>query len=241
AEEALPARRRAAEAVRRKNGTTDSATQWAAQGLVVALASLGRYAEAETVSREQAAAVREKDGAGSLAYARALMYLGRVLMWQPGVPDGAEAVTREAVATYRTAGETAAIDYSGALSNFGLLLLRQGKYADAEPVLRECLTIREKKTAGSWLRFNTTSQLGESLLGQGRYAESEPLLRAGYAGLKARETDLPALDRARFAEAADRLARLCEAIGRPAEAAQWRAKRAKSAPGTAARPPTEAQ
>jgi tetratricopeptide (TPR) repeat protein len=235
-DEAIPLLRRAAEAVRSKNGPTDPATH---QALVVALASLGRYAEAEAVSREQAAAVREKDGAESLSYALALMYLGRVLMWQPGVPEGAEAVTREAVAIYRTAGETASVDYASALSNLGLLLLRQGKYADAEPVLRECLTIREKTTAGSWTRFNTTSQLGESLLGQGRYAESEPLLRAGYEGIKARQTGLSVLDRARFAEAADRLARLCAATGRPAEAATWRAERAKCAPAQTPRPPTE--
>jgi serine/threonine protein kinase len=240
-DEALPLLRRAAEAVRRKNGPTDPITQQAAQSLVTALAILGRYAEAEAVSRKQAAAARESDGAGSLAYAQALLYLGRVLMWQPGVPDGAEAVTREAVATYRTAGETASSDYAGALSNLGLCLLRQGKHADAEPVLRECLTIREKKAAGSWTRFNTASQLGESLLGQGRYAESEPLLRAGYEGIKAREVVIAALDRARFAEAADRLARLCEATGRPAEAAGWRAEQAKYAPGPASTPPTEAR
>jgi tetratricopeptide (TPR) repeat protein len=239
-EEALSLLRRALEAVRRRNGPTDTATQQAAQGLVAALVELGRYKEAEAVSREQAAAVREKDGAGSLVYAQALMYLGRVLMWQPGVPDGAEAVTREAVATYRTAGETATTDYAAALSNLGLLLLRQGKYADAEPVLRECLTIREQNAARSWIRFNTASQLGESLLGQGRYAESEPLLRAGYEGIKVRENDLAALDRARFAEAADRLARLCEATGRPAEAARWQAERAKYALGQAPRPSTEA-
>src|SRR5262249_2562629 len=136
-DEALPLLRRAAEAVRRKNGPTDPATQRAAQGLVVALGNLGQYAEVEAVIREQAAAVREKDGAGSPAYGQALMYLGRVLMWQPGVPDGAEAVTREAVAIYRTLGDTASSDFSGALSNLGLILLRQGKYAEAEPVLRE--------------------------------------------------------------------------------------------------------
>jgi tetratricopeptide (TPR) repeat protein len=223
------------EAVRRKNGLSDPATQGTTHALVVALANLGRLAEAEAVSREQAAAVRENDGAESINYARALMCLGRVLMWQRGVPNRADAVTREAVATYRTARETASVDYAAALSNRGLLLLRQGKYADAEPVLRECLTIREKKSAGVWTRFNTMSQLGESLLGQGRYADSEPLLRTGYEGIKARETDIPALDRARFAEAADRLARLCEGTGRPAEAAKWRAERAKYAPGQAPR------
>jgi hypothetical protein len=225
--EALQLLRRGAEALGQKNGRTDPATQWAAQALVSALVNLGRYAEAEALSRQQAAAVREKDGAGSLAYAQALMYLGRVLMWQPGVPDGAEAVTREAVATFRTAGETASADYASALSNLGLLLLRQGNHADAEPVLRACLTIREKMKGGSWVQFNTECQLGGSLLGQGRFAESEPLLRAGYEGMKAREKAMSPLDRVRFAEAADWLARLCEATGRTDEAARWRAEGAK--------------
>jgi tetratricopeptide (TPR) repeat protein len=240
-EEALPLLRRAVEAIRRKNGLSDPGTQATTHALVVALGNLGRLAEAEAVSQEQAAAVRENDGAESISYARALMCLGRVLMWQRGVPNRADAVTRTAVATYRTARETASLDYAAALSNRGLLLLRQGKYADAEPVLRECLTIREKKQAGSWIRFNTMSQLGESLLGQGRYAESEPLLQTGYEGLKARETDVPALDRARLAEAADRLARLCEATGRPAEAGKWRAERATYSPAQTPRPLTEAK
>jgi serine/threonine protein kinase/tetratricopeptide (TPR) repeat protein len=242
-EEVLPLLRRAAEAARQRNGPTDPASLMAAEGLAVALANVGRYAEAEAVGRQRAAAVREKNGAASLAYAQALAFLGRVLMWQPGVPDGAEAVTREAVATYRTAGETASGDYAGALSNLGLLLLRQAKYADAEPVLRECLTIREKLAPGSWTRFNTTSQLGECLLGQGKYAESEPLLRAGYEGIKARETVVTAQDRARLAEAADRLARLCAATGRSDEAASWRAEQAKYAQEQVQtpKPPTEAR
>jgi serine/threonine protein kinase/tetratricopeptide (TPR) repeat protein len=239
--EALPLLRRAAAAVRRKNGPIDPATHRAAQGLCDALANLGQYAEADAVSRQQADAVREQEGAGSLAYAEALMYLGRVLMWQAGVPDGAEAVTRETVAIYKAAGETASSDYAGAVSNLGLLLLRQGRYADAERTLRECLTIREKKSADSWIRFNTTSQLGESLLGQGRYAEAEPLLHAGYEGIKDREKYLSSLDRARLAEAAHRLARLCEATGRPAEAAKWRAEQAKSATEPAPGPTTEAK
>src|SRR6185295_11667019 len=54
-----------------------------------------------------------------------------------------------------------------------------------------------------------------NLLGQGRYAEAEPLLRAWYEGMKARGVGLPPLDRVRHAEATDRLARLCEATGRP--------------------------
>lgn len=236
-DEALPLLRRTVEAVRRKNGPTDPATQKAVHSLAAALANLGRYAESAEVSREQAAAVLEKDGAESPTYAQALTYLGRVLMWQPGVPDGAEAIIRQTLAIRRKAGDTESNNYAGDLSNLGLLLLRREKYADAEPVLRECLAVREKVTPGWWTRFNTMSMLGGSLLGQGRYTEAEPLLRAGYEGIKVRELGALHVDQVRLAEAAERLARLCEATGRTDEAAKWRAEQAKFAP----EPPMEAK
>ena len=73
------------------------------------------------------------------------------------------------------------------LAALGLNLLKQQKYADAEPLLRECLKIREQKEPDDWRTFNTKSLLGGSLLGQEKYAEAEPLLLAGYEGMKQRE------------------------------------------------------
>ena len=49
-------------------------------------------------------------------------------------------------------------------------------YADAEPILRECLAIREKTQPDVWSTFNTKSMLGGALLGRKKYAEAEPLL-----------------------------------------------------------------
>ena len=55
-------------------------------------------------------------------------------------------------------------------------LLQQQKWADAEPVLRECLAIREQKQPDAWTTFNTQVDARRRLLGQKKYAEAEPLL-----------------------------------------------------------------
>ena len=77
------------------------------------------------------------------------------------------------------------------IARLGYSLLQARAYADAEPILRECLIIREKMQPDVWSTFNTKSQLGGALLGQKKYAEAEPLLLAGYEGLKQRENATP--------------------------------------------------
>jgi TolA-binding protein len=106
----------------------------------------------------------------------------------------------------------------------GAHLIRREKGAEAEPVLRECLAIRERKQPDDWSRFNAESLLGGSLLGQEKYAEAEPLLLSGYKGMKGRETKVPAPARPRLAESGERVVRLYEAWGQPEKAKEWRAK-----------------
>ena len=77
------------------------------------------------------------------------------------------------------------------LAQIGLSLLQQKKWTEAEPLLRECLAIREKTQPDVWSTFNTQSLLGGALLGQKKYAEAEPLLLAGYEGMKQREKTIP--------------------------------------------------
>jgi hypothetical protein len=62
------------------------------------------------------------------------------------------------------------------LSVIGLCLLNQNKFAEAEPVLRECLGIREKHVPNDGRTYNARAMLGGSLLGQEKYADAEPLL-----------------------------------------------------------------
>ena len=106
-------------------------------------------------------------------------------------------------------------------------LLEAKAFAEAEPLLRECLAIREKKEPDDWRTFNTHSMLGGALLGQKKYAEAEPLLLKGYEGVKAREEKIPPQGKIRVAEAIDRLIELYTVTNRPEEAKTWQAERAK--------------
>jgi serine/threonine protein kinase len=113
---------------------------------------------------------------------------------------------------------------SGALASLGWNLLKQRKYADAEPLLRECLKIREKARPDDWTTFNTRSLLGGSLLGQKKYVEAEPLLLAGYEGLKQREDKIPPKVRVHLTESVKRLVQLYEAWDQKDKADEWRKK-----------------
>ena len=99
--------------------------------------------------------------------------------------------------------------------------------AEAEPLLRECLAIREKTQPDAWTTFNTQSMLGGALLGQKKYADAEPLLLAGYEGMKQREKTIPPQGDTRIPEALDRLIELYTATDKPDEVKKWQAERAK--------------
>jgi tetratricopeptide (TPR) repeat protein len=107
-----------------------------------------------------------------------------------------------------------------ASSGSGLLALK--RYADAEPLLRECLTIREKLAPDAWTTANAKSMLGGALLGQQKYAEAETLLVAGYKGLKKTEATLPANARQNLLKSLERLVQLYEALDKKEEAARWK-------------------
>jgi non-specific serine/threonine protein kinase/serine/threonine-protein kinase len=130
-----------------------------------------------------------------------------------------------------------AIPYAYGLDFFGSGLLQQGRPMEAEPILRECLAIRERKLPDDWLRFNTISLVGTSLLGQKQYAEAEPLLLQGYEGLKQREARIPANVKVRLTEAMERLVQLYDAWGKKDQADAWRKKLEESKATT--KPPAQ--
>ena len=118
-------------------------------------------------------------------------------------------------------------ELAGLLAQIGLSLLQQKKWTEAEPLLRECLAIREKTQPDVWSTFNTKSLLGGALLGQKKYAEAEPLLLKGYEGMKQREKTIPPQASTRLPEALDRLIELYTATNKPDEVKKWQAERAK--------------
>jgi hypothetical protein len=118
---------------------------------------------------------------------------------------------------------------AGELARFGHLLLQSHAFSEAEPLLRECLAIREKHIPDSWYTFNAQSMLGGALLGQKKNAEAEPLLVKGYEGMKIRAPTIPQQGggELRLPEAVDRLIELYEALDKPDEVKKWQAARAK--------------
>ncbi len=116
---------------------------------------------------------------------------------------------------------------AGLLAQIGMSLLGQKKWTEAEPLVRECLAIREKAQPDLWSTFNTQSMVGGALLGQKKYADAEPLLLAGYEGMKQRETTIPPQAATRIPEALDRLIDFYTATNKPDEAKKWQAERAK--------------
>src|SRR5262249_10574654 len=112
-------------------------------------------------------------------------------------------------------------------TNLGELYLLQGRHAQAEKVLRECLEEREKKEPNSFRLASTQSMLGRVLAKEKKFAEAESVLLAGHKGLKANARATPLWGRYYLPETALWLAELYEARGRPDEAKKWRAERAK--------------
>jgi serine/threonine protein kinase/tetratricopeptide (TPR) repeat protein len=112
----------------------------------------------------------------------------------------------------------------GELAQLAMARLREGKFAEAEPIARECLRLREIQIPDNWRTFNAKSMLGGSLLGQEKYTEAESLLLTGYEGMKQREASIPPEGKPRLSETLQRLVQLDEATDRPDQAAEWKKK-----------------
>jgi hypothetical protein len=148
----------------------------------------------------------------------------------------AEPISREDLEQTRTKFGPADSRTAGAMATLGLILMKQQKWAEAEPVLRDCLKIREAKEPDEWSTFNTRSVLGGCLLGQTRFSEAEPLIVDGYTGLKARAAKMPAPAKKYLAEAGARIVPLYEAWGKNEKAEEWRNRLAPAADSTRPKP-----
>jgi serine/threonine-protein kinase len=139
------------------------------------------------------------------------------------------------------------------IGSFGGLLIEQQAYEEAEPLLRECLQIRESTlhpdSVNYWLIAQTRSMLGCALAGRGAaaassnprqaielFTEAEPLFLDGYEWLSSNFEQInPGIPRElrikRVTEAGERIPWLYETwhaaepdAGHDVRAAEWRAK-----------------
>ena len=141
---------------------------------------------------------------------------------QTGKTEQAITLAKELLADARTQLPKESPQLATQLASIGAAFLQANDSAEAEPILRECLAIREKTQPGEWSTFNTRAMLGGVLLGQKKYAAAEPLLLAGYEGMKQREAKIPSTRKPRLTEALERLVQVYEALEKTDEAAKWR-------------------
>jgi serine/threonine protein kinase len=139
-----------------------------------------------------------------------------------GRPEKAEPLRRERAARVKQLTGPDSPQYAVALAELSLSLLQQRKWADAEPILRDGLALREKIEPEAWTTFHARAQLGSALLGQQKYAAAEPLLRQGYEGLKQREARIPPDAKSCLTPALEGLVQLYDAWGNKDQADQWR-------------------
>ena len=187
---------------------------------IASLAQLqGRLREAESLGRE-ALTMSRKLGSDGLFLAPALNGLGDTLR-DEGKLEEARQMISEGLELRRKLLGSEDPKVADSLANLANVLERQGRLADAEPLARECLAIREGKIPDDWRAFDARSLLGENLAAQQKYNEAEPLLISGYEGMKLREDKIPADRKIRLREVLEHLVLLYKANGRSDQALEW--------------------
>ena len=107
-------------------------------------------------------------------------------------------------------------------------LIQQGRFAEAEALLRVGLATAQKTLAEEhWLIADIRSRIGNAVAQAGRVEEAEPLLLEAYSALEGNR-HVPA---SRKRRALLRIIRLYESWPRPAQVAEWRQRLAETPSG----------
>lgn len=202
-------------------GHRDIAT--ALGNLAMVLDRQDKHEEAEPVLRESIDLLRASVPADHPHLVATLRFLAHFYE-RRGKVDQAVPVRRELLGSTRASLPKDSPELAVHLMAFSESLITLEQWGEAEGVLRECLTIREKAEPDAWTTWNTRSWLGAAMLGQKKFAEAEALLLAGYRGLKEREASIPPAGAIRIPRAIERLVQLYEAMGNATEAAAWRGR-----------------
>jgi len=106
-------------------------------------------------------------------------------------------------------------------------LLKQGKAAEARPLLEEADKLVRQWPKPTFAAYLTRSLLGEVHAAGQRRAEAEPLLTEGFQGMSKHQVEMVAVRKRRWylQTAADQLVRFYETSGETDKARQWRLQR----------------
>jgi tetratricopeptide (TPR) repeat protein len=135
----------------------------------------------------------------------------------------ADRLLREALELTRTRNDSiGSVSTATVLGWLGRNLTLQKRYEDAEPLLREAVTIFERERPNDCRRFYWMSLLGKALLGQGRYGEAETKFLDGFEGMKRSETTMQAVWRRRlYEEIGAQIVYFYKATKQPDKARSW--------------------
>ena len=222
----------------KKQGADHPSTLLSLNNLGMAYKAAGKLTQALPLLEQAAAGIEKRN---FLSECAATVIPNTIAAYEAAGQFGkAEAWRRKWLAVEKKKEGVVSAAYAGELAALGVDLLNQKKYADAEPVLRECLELHdkllEKKQAARWQVANVKSMLGEALLGQKKLAEAEPLVIVGYEGLKQNEDAIPEATRyVRRIEGVQRLIDLARATNKPDDLKKWQAEFAKYPPSDPAK------
>jgi serine/threonine protein kinase/tetratricopeptide (TPR) repeat protein len=189
--------------------------------LAVLYRDQGQYGKGEPLFLEALAEARKTYGPGHADTQNILSHL-TILYSKKGTPERTEPYLRDLVSFLREHPGDRSYLLGNGLGDLAFNLLELKKYAEAEPVARECLAIRSKNKPEWWTTFYTRTLVGAALSGQKKYADAEPLLVQGFAGLRERETKMNNDSKFVLVEALERLVQLYEDWGKPTDATKWR-------------------
>ena len=182
------------------------------------LMEAGTYEEAEVFHREALAMRRKLFGNEHKSVAVSLNYLARARR-ALGANNEAERYFREALEICRAPGGDAGL-HAGSLDNLTSLLLETHRFAEAEPLLCECLEIRRASLPDDHLSLlKTESILGGCLTALRLYKKAEPLLVESYEKIQSAKGEHAVLAHT----ACQRIIELYEAWDNPEKAAEYRA------------------
>ena len=182
--------------------------------------------EAELNARDALSLRREVLGERNIEVAGSLNQMAGILQEEQKL-DEAESSARRALDLNRELRGPDHQEVAASLYTLASVLLRAGKLDAAEQQARAAEFLYQKILPDDWRLYSAQSLRGAILAKQGRYAEAETLLKAGYNGIKERESKISVMNRFRLVQAVERALELYETWGKPDEAARWQAKLAE--------------
>ena len=181
--------------------------------------AMGRFQEAQAVFESVLSTRRRVMEPDHPIIARTHTNLGSALESQ-GKFDEAIAAYESSLEVLRQKLEPGDHRFSGVLGMLGRALLQTERYAEAEPLLRECVDIRARHYPGHWIQATAKARLGASLALQGKRDEGRPLMVSALTMLRAMQNRPPELD----AKVIQWLIRDCEVAGDAACVDRWNAE-----------------